>query len=151
MNYNEILKNGENFLRKNNIKNSYLDAELILTKVVNRKREEILLNTHKKLENRDIQKFKNYLLRRKYKEPIAYILGFKYFWKHKFLTNKSVLIPRPDTELIIESSNYLPYNNSKKILDIGTGSGCIIFFNEERSKCKARDRYIFKSIKCCEK
>ena len=139
MNYNEILKNGENFLRKNNIKNSYLDAELILTKVVNRKREEILLNTHKKLENRDIQKFKNYLLRRKYKEPIAYILGFKYFWKHKFLTNKSVLIPRPDTELIIEESlNYLPYNNSKKILDIGTGSGCIIIsLMKERSKCKA--------------
>ncbi len=139
MNYNEILKNGENFLRKNNIKNSYLDAELILTKVVNRKREEILLNTHKKLENRDIQKFKNYLLRRKYKEPIAYILGFKYFWKHKFLTNKSVLIPRPDTELIIEESlNCLPYNNSKKILDIGTGSGCIIIsLMKERPKCKA--------------
>ena len=139
MNYIEILKKGENFLKKNNIKNPYLDSELILSKVVNKKREEILLNAYKKLEKRDILKFKNYLLRRKHKEPIAYILGFKYFWKYKFLTNKSVLIPRPDTELIIEETlNYLGNNNSKKILDIGTGSGCIIIsILKERPNCTA--------------
>ena len=126
MNYNQILKEGENFLKKNNIKNSYLDTELILSKVTNKKREEILLNTNFKLKDKDIIKFKNYLFRRHHKEPMAYILGYKHFWKYKFLTNKSVLIPRPDTELIIEETlKYLQIQKSKKILDVGTGSGCI--------------------------
>ena len=139
MNYNEILKKGENYLKKNKIKNSNLDAELILSKVLNKKREEILLNINNKLKNRDILKFQNYVQRRFLKEPMAYILGYKYFWKQKFLANKSVLIPRPDTELIIEESlNYLQNDKSKKILDIGTGSGCIIVsLIKERPKCSA--------------
>ena len=138
MNYNDILLEGINFLKKNKIQNPYLDAELILSKAVNRKREEILLNIYNKIEKKQIAKFKNYLSRRKQKEPIAYIIGYKYFWKYKFLTNKSVLIPRPDTELIVEETlNYLPINSSKKILDVGTGSGCIIIsLIKERPKCK---------------
>ena len=137
--YSEILKKGINFLKKNKIKNPYLDTELILSKVTNKKREELLLITDNKLNNKDIIKFKNYLLRRSKNEPMAYILGYKYFWKYKFLTNKSVLIPRPDTELIIEETlNYLPKYKSKKILDIGTGSGCIVIsLIKERSKCTA--------------
>ena len=139
MNYNQILKKGENYLKKNKIKNPNLDSELILSKVLNKKREEILLNTNNKLYNKDILKFENYLHRRFLKEPIAYIIGYKYFWKYKFLANKSVLIPRPDTELIIEESlNYIRNNKSKKILDIGTGSGCIIVsLIKERPKCVA--------------
>ena len=139
MNYNQILKNGENYLKKNKIKNAHLDVELILSKVLNRNREEIILNLNKNLKNTDIMKFKHYLFRRYQNEPMAYILGYKYFWKHKFLTNKSVLIPRPDTELIIEETlKYLPNNNSKKILDIGTGSGCIVVsLIKERPKCAA--------------
>ena len=62
-------------------------------------------------------RFNNLLSRRKEKEPIAYILGYKYFWKYKFKINKSVLMPRPDTELVIEESlRCLPYNASKKIV-----------------------------------
>jgi release factor glutamine methyltransferase len=139
MNYNEILKKGENILKKNKIKNPYLDTELILSKVTNRKREQILLNTSNKLKNWEITAFKNYIERRQHKEPMAYILGYKHFWKYKFLTNKDVLIPRPDTELIIEEAlKYLPNDKSKKILDIGTGSGCIVVsLLKERPKCTA--------------
>ena len=139
MNYNEILKKGENILKKNKIKNPYLDTELILSKVTNRKREQILLNTSNKLKNWEITAFKNYIERRQHKEPMAYILGYKHFWKYKFLTNKDVLIPRPDTELIIEEAlKYLPNDTSKKILDIGTGSGCIVVsLLKERPKCTA--------------
>ena len=139
MNYSQILKKGGNFLKKNKIKNPYLDVELILSKVVNRKREEILLNINNKLKNSDIKKFKHFLLRRHQKEPMAYILGYKHFWKHKFFTNRFVLIPRPDTELVIEETlRYLPNNKSKKILDVGTGSGCIIVsLLKERPKCMA--------------
>ena len=139
MNYIEILNNGKNFLKKNKIKNPILDSELLLSKVLNKSREEILLNSKNILKKKEINRFNSYLLRRKYNEPIAYILGFKYFWKYKFITNKSVLIPRPDTELIVEEClKYLPNNKSKKILDIGTGSGCIIIsILKERSKCIA--------------
>ncbi len=139
MNYNKILKRGKNFLKKNKIKNPYLDVELILSKVVKKKREEIILNTNNKLKNTDILKFNNYLLRRHQNEPMAYILGYKHFWKNKFLTNKSVLIPRPDTELVIEETlKYLPNDKSKKILDVGTGSGCIVVsLIKERPKCTA--------------
>ena len=139
MNYQEILRRGESFLKKNKIKNPFLDSELILSKVINKKREEILLNASTKVKNTEIKKFNKYILRRRQKEPMAYILGYKHFWKYKFLTNKSVLIPRPDTELVIEETlKYLPINNSKKILDIGTGSGCIIVsLLKERPKCIA--------------
>ena len=139
MNYLEILKKGENFLKKNKIHNPYLDTELILSKVINKKREDIILNVSNKLKNRDIEKFNKYLLRRKQKEPMAYILGYIYFWKYKFLTNKFVLIPRPDTELIVDQAlSYLPKNESKNILDIGTGSGCIVIsLLKDRPKCKA--------------
>ena len=137
--YSEIIKRGSKFLKKNKIKNPYLDTELILSKVTNKKREEILLNINNKLDDKDITKFQKYLSRRYEKEPMAYILGYKHFWKSKFLINKSVLIPRPDTELIIEETlKYLPLDKSKKILDVGTGSGCIIVsLLKERPKCTA--------------
>ena len=139
MNYHAILQKGKNILKKNNIQSPHLDAELILSKVTNKKREEILLNINNKLNNVHLRKFRNYLLRRKQKEPMAYILGYKHFWKYKFFTNNSVLIPRPDTELIVEETlKYIPINQSKKILDVGTGSGCIVIsLLKDRPKCKA--------------
>jgi len=139
MNYQKILNNGINSLKISNIINPELDSELLLSKALNKKREKILTNLKKEINKKQVDKFNLYLSRRKKKEPIAYILGFKYFWKYKFIINKSVLVPRPETEQIVEETlNYLSDNESKKILDIGTGSGCIIVsVLKERSKCKA--------------
>ena len=139
MNYQKILNYGSKILDINNIKNSKLDSELILSKVLNRTREEILVNFSDKINQNQINKFNNYLIRRKKKEPISYILGFKHFWKYKFFINKSVLIPRPDTEVIIEEAlKCIPNDRSKKILDVGTGSGCIIIsLLKERKKSTA--------------
>jgi release factor glutamine methyltransferase len=139
MNYKKILNNGINSLKISNIVNPELDSELLLSKALNKKREKILTNLKKEINKKQLDKFNLYLSRRKKKEPIAYILGFKYFWKYKFIINKSVLVPRPETEQIVEETlNYLSDNESKKILDIGTGSGCIIVsVLKERSKCKA--------------
>ena len=139
MNYQKILNNGINSLKISNIINPELDSELLLSKALNKKREKILTNLKKEVNKKQLDKFNLYLSRRKKKEPIAYILGFKYFWKYKFIINKSVLVPRPETEQIVEETlNYLSDNESKKILDIGTGSGCIIIsVLKERSKCKA--------------
>ena len=139
MNYNQILNKGEIFLKKNKIQTPLLDAELILAKVLKKRREDLLINLDNTIRKYEILNFNKLLSRRKKKEPIAYILGYKHFWKSKFIINNSVLIPRPDTELIIEESlKYLPIDKSKKILDIGTGSGCIIIsLLKERARCVA--------------
>ena len=139
MNYQEILDKGTKNLKDINIKNPGLESELILSKTLNKSREEILLNIKNFLNKKQINKFNEYLNRRKTKEPIAYILGSKYFWKYRFLVDQSVLIPRPDTEVVIEESlKYIKLNKSKNILDIGTGSGCIIIsILKERPKCRA--------------
>ena len=139
MNYQEILFEANKHLKISKIKNPKLDSELLLAKVLNKKREEILINLQDKLKKKQIDKFKHYLFRRKKKEPIAYILGFKYFWKYKFFVDNSVLIPRPETEQIIEEAlKIIPLNKSLNILDIGTGSGCIIIsILKERDKSRA--------------
>ena len=127
MNYQEILDYGFKVLRSSHKKNPKLDSELILSKILKKNRDQILINLKDKLNNQQIDEFELYLSRRKKKEPMAYILGYKHFWKYKFLINNNVLIPRPETEFIIEESlKFLPSNKSKNILDIGTGSGCII-------------------------
>ena len=139
MNCHQILNEGIKLLKTNKILNPKLDSELLLSKVLNKKREEILINLNDKIDKKQYNKFNYYLSRREKKEPIAYILGFKHFWKFKFYINSSALIPRPETELIVENAlKYLSGNKSHNILDIGTGSGCIIIsLLKERSKCKA--------------
>ena len=138
MNYQEILEVGSKNLKINNIKNFNLESELLLSKVLGKPREKILINFENFINQNHINKFIKYLARRIKKEPIAYILGFKHFWKYKFLVDNSVLIPRPDTEIILEESlKLINIDKSKKVLDIGTGSGCVmISLLKERPKCK---------------
>ena len=139
MNYQQVLFKGSKFLKFNNVTNPYLDAELILSKILNIDRKKILINLKDKLCKKDLNKFNQYVLRRTKKEPIAYIIGYKYFWKYKFYVNKSVLIPRPETEQIVEETlNFFPKGKDINILDIGTGSGCVIIsIIKERPKFKA--------------
>ena len=138
MNYHQILRKANKFLRINRLKNSNLDSELLLSKVLKKKREKILINLNEKLNPQQIKKFNSLLFRRKKKEPIAQILGFKYFWKYKFVVDKTVLTPRPETEHIIEEAlKIIPFKKTLNILDIGTGSGCIIIsILKERTKCR---------------
>ena len=122
----KIIQNGSSFLRKFNISNCILDTELLLAKTLNKSREEILINSDLKLNRTDILTFNKYLQRRSKNEPIAYIMKEKEFWSKKFLVTNNTLIPRPETELLVEKLLKL-YNGKKiTILDIGTGSGCII-------------------------
>ena len=139
MQYQEILNKGSQILRFNNIKSSNLDCELILSKILNKTREEILINLNNKINNEQKNKFIFYLNKRKNKNPMSYILGYKFFWKYKFYINKSALIPRPESEHIIEQAlRHMPIGKSMKILDVGTGSGCLIIsLLKERPKCLA--------------
>ncbi len=127
MNYVSILNYGSKILKSKNITSYKLDTELLLAKVLNKSREEILTNLNSTLSEKDFYSFKKLLIRRKKKEPIAYIFRQKDFWKYKFFVNQDVLIPRPETEIIIEEVLKLTsYNSSRLFLDVGTGSGCLI-------------------------
>ncbi len=137
MNTLKALNLGSKFLKKNNIETFNLDSELLLADVLNFSREKLLINLNYKIKKKKFDKFKKSLLRRKNNEPIAYILKKKEFWKHTFFVNKDVLIPRPETEIIIEELlEEIGLETSKYLLDVGTGSGCIIIsILKERSNC----------------
>tara|TARA_B100001741_G_scaffold308460_1_gene304709 strand:+ start:91 stop:933 length:843 start_codon:yes stop_codon:yes gene_type:complete len=137
MNYQEILSKGSKILKVNNIKSFNLDSEILLSSIVGLKRERLLLNLEKEIDDNKKNFFFDLIERRKKSEPVAYILGYKEFWKQSFIVNKNVLIPRPDTETLVENVlNNLDINSEKKILDIGTGSGCLIIsILKERKQC----------------
>ena len=139
MNLSETLLYGNKLLKINDIKTFSLDSELLLSKVLDIRREELLINLHKRIEKKKFKKYKKLLNKRKNREPIAYILKKKEFWKLDFYVDQSVLIPRPETEIIVEEVlKFYNYNSSKNFLDIGTGTGCIaISILKERPKCKA--------------
>ena len=137
MKYQEALLQGSKILKFNNIRSFNLDSEILLSSSLQLDRSQLILNLNKKIKNKEKELFFNYIDRRKKSEPIAYITGYKEFWKNKFKVDKNVLIPRPDTEVIVEQVlDGLKINSSKKILDIGTGSGCILLsILREREKC----------------
>jgi release factor glutamine methyltransferase len=137
MNYQEILKQGSNILKINSIKSSNLDSEILLSSILKLDRSDLILNLDKKIKIKEKLFFFNLIERRRKKEPIAYITGYKEFWRNKFKVDKNVLIPRPDTEILVEQVLKETYINcKKKILDIGTGSGCIILsLLRERRRC----------------
>ena len=127
MNYKDAINLGSRTLKSNNIKSYNLDSELLLAKTLNLTREEILINLQTQINQKKLLDFKKLINRRKLNEPIAYILNSKEFWKYKFYVNYNVLIPRPETEMIVEESlKNINFDKSIKLLDIGTGSGCII-------------------------
>ena len=137
MNYLEAINYGNKLLKSNNIKNYRLDSELLLAKVLKSTREKIIINLKDKLRPKKLNHFKEFIIRRQNKEPMAYILNTKEFWKNSFFVNNNVLIPRPETEIIVqEVLNLTNKNSSKQLLDVGTGSGCIILsVIKERPKC----------------
>ena len=127
MNIENILTQAFKELSNSNIKNANLDCEVLLSNIINKDREYVILNSKKNLDRKYIDIFNNLIDRRKKSEPIAYLINKKEFWKETFYIDKNVLIPRPDTEHIVEEVLKLTQNNSKShVLDIGTGSGCIL-------------------------
>ena len=113
MNYNVALNEASNLLKNSSIKNFKLDSEIILSNMLNLSRERLLLNLNEKINNKDLKCFKKLIYRRRKKEPVAYIVGYKEFWKEKFKVNPNVLIPRPDTELVVEEVlKTIPLNSS---------------------------------------
>ena len=126
MNALQLINAGSKLLKRKKVRTHILDSELLLSKTLKKSREKILISFDQKISKKDILKYNCYLERRSKYEPVAYILEEKEFWNKTFKVNKDTLIPRPDTELLVD--NLVKKFKDKKIsiLDIGTGSGCII-------------------------
>ena len=115
-------------LKKENIKSNIIDSEVLLSYILKKERSCLLINQDSYvLSKSKLDKFKDLIEQRKQKKPVSQIIGKKYFWKYSFYVNKFTLTPRPETEHLIELSlKNMNYSKKNNILDIGTGSGCII-------------------------
>ena len=127
MKLSEVISKGANILKKNNIPSFFLDSEILIGKILDKKREFIILNQNLEIQKNDYSKYISLIRKRSTHTPLAYLIKSKNFWKNEFYVDNRVLIPRPDTEIIIEE--VLSISKAKKInnfLEIGVGSGCII-------------------------
>ena len=121
------IEEGERILKKNNIKTFRIDAEILMSTSIKKDRKFIFLNLNNKLCKESIKIFKKNIQKRSTGKPIAYILGEKDFWKYSFKVREGVLIPRPETELLIEEVLKLTKNKfNLNLLEIGIGSGCVL-------------------------
>ena len=127
MDIETALKKGQLILKDNKIKSAELDSEILMSQAIRKDKKYIILNYNKKIKKKDLKYFDFLIQERIKKKPIAYLTKKKDFWKYEFLIDKNVLIPRPDTEVLVEQILELTKNKaSMRILEIGVGSGCII-------------------------
>ena len=118
----------ENRLRTADIDTSRLDAEVLLAHTLHISRSCLYSRLQDAVSTVQKHDFRRYVVRRTQREPVAYITGRQEFWSLEFQVNPCVLIPRPDTELLVETALRLltaARITAPRILDIGTGSGCI--------------------------
>ena len=126
MNIEIAIKKACQELKNNQIGSALLDSELLLSKAIKKDRKFILLNLDKELNQNEQDNFKSLILKRSKGKPLAYLTGTKSFWKYDFKVNEKVLIPRPDTEIMIEQVLKIYKNkNYLNFLEVGIGSGCI--------------------------
>ncbi len=127
MNINSAIIYGAKVLEENLIKNSYLDSEILMTKAIGKDRKYILLNSKRDINKQNLNTFQKLIKERSLRKPIAYLTNKKFFWKSEFTLSDDVLIPRPDTELVIEKVlDLTSYKKKLNLLEIGVGSGCIL-------------------------
>ena len=114
-------------LKEKGVKTYELDTQILMSQAIKKKKENILLNLKEEIKIEDYNFFIDLINQRLNMKPIAYLVGNKSFWKYDFEVTNDVLIPRPDTEIVIEQVIKLTKNKLKlNFLDIGVGSGCII-------------------------
>ena len=127
MNINLAIKEGSRILKDKFISNSQLDAEILMAKTINKDRNYILLNCNNSINKNDLKYFHKLIEQRSLGKPIAYLVNKKQFWDSEFFITGDTLIPRPDTELVVEKVlQFTKQRNKLNILDIGVGSGCIL-------------------------
>ena len=122
----KTIKQASQLLKNKNIISHELDAQIILSNIMGVTRDFFITNSHTDISKNTIQKFNHAIKRRINREPVAYIIGKKEFWSQDFVVNRATLVPRPETELLIYKVVNFFKNKKINVLDIGTGSGCIL-------------------------
>lgn len=132
MTISEWLAQTTNTLANERIPSAQLDSELILTHTINRPRTWLHAHGEDKLDDRQVEIANARVRLRQDHTPIAYIIGHKEFYGRRFMVSPAVLVPRPETEQIIEllkelspTDQSLPGIVTKRLVDVGTGSGCL--------------------------
>ena len=127
MKINLAISNGTKILRNKFIASPQLDSEILMAKTIKKDRNYILLNSDNILNKNDLNYFHNLIEQRSLGSPVAYLTNKKFFWNSEFFITNDTLIPRPDTELIIENAlNVTKQKNKINLLEIGIGSGCVL-------------------------
>ena len=127
MNIKSAIIIGKNILKDQYIQTAQLDTEILMAKAIDEDRKYIILNDQKNLKNTNLKYFEKLIKERASRKPIAYLVEQKFFWNSEFTVTNDTLIPRPDTELLVESILKLTKNKNKmNILDVGVGSGCVL-------------------------
>lgn len=122
----EAIELSADYLKKKGIEEARLNAELMLADILGMKRLNLYLNFDRPLSENEKELYREYLTRRSKFEPLQYILGYTEFFGLKIFVNQNVLIPRPETELLVETIiKHYKSDSAMSILDIGTGSGAI--------------------------
>ena len=120
------IRQASQLLKNHNITSYELDAEIILSDIMKVTREFLIINNHLNISKNIIKKYNLAIKRRINREPVAYITGKREFWSEDFVVDHGTLVPRPETELLIYKVINFLKNKRINILDIGTGSGCIL-------------------------
>ena len=127
MNISTAITKGTKILKNNLIMTANIDAEILMAKAINKDRKYVLLNSNQQVDLEVLNFYKKLIENRSNRKPVAYLTNKKFFWNTEFYVTENTLIPRPDTELIIENALNLTKNkNQLSVLDIGIGSGCIL-------------------------
>tara|TARA_B100000963_G_scaffold360647_1_gene392368 strand:- start:1934 stop:2776 length:843 start_codon:yes stop_codon:yes gene_type:complete len=127
MNLVKALSDAKNILKKGGSRSPMLDCEIIMSKVLGKDRGYVLLNLEKNLKKEKFDQFQDLIKQRLNGKPVAYLIEKKEFWNNEFQIKKDILIPRPDTEILVEQVLKMTKNKfNLRVLDIGVGSGCIL-------------------------
>lgn len=123
----DLLNDAEKRLAENDVDTPRLDAEVLISHVLNCSRADLYMQRERKLSSKQQKLIKEHIERRAAGEPVAYITGIKEFWSIPIRVTPDVLIPRPETELVVERALEIVGKKDRRvdILDLCTGSGCI--------------------------
>ena len=122
----ELLQRSEDFLREQGCASPRLDAQVLLADVLKCDRVKLYVDYAKPLTEQERDQYRTFIRRRANHEPVAYIVGTKEFWSMEFAVDSRVLIPRPDTETLVEEAlERCRGKTHVDLVDVGTGSGCI--------------------------
>ena len=127
MDIQSAIQKGKKILKDKLILTADLDSEILLAKAINKSREYVVLNSTKIINNVDYLNYNKLIKKRSFRKPIAHLTNVKFFWNSEFYVTEDTLIPRPDTEILIEAVlNLTKFKKKLNLLDIGIGSGCIL-------------------------